>query len=79
MISPQFYNSVRKVCALVAATLILPSLAFAGSGNGQGGNQGGDSQGKSTVPDKGPGMALLITTIGAVLVYSSRQSSRSKA
>jgi len=75
MISPQFYNSVRKVCALVAATLILPSLAFAGSGNGQGGN----SQGKSTVPDKGPGMALLITTIGAVLVYSSRQSSRSKA
>jgi hypothetical protein len=35
--TPPFHNRIRKVCALVAATLILPALAYAQ--NNQGDNQ----------------------------------------
>jgi hypothetical protein len=81
-------NRVRKICALVAAALILPALAYAaGSGNSQGGNsqggnsQGGNSQGGNTytVPEGGPGIVLATATIGAILLFSARRSFRAKA
>ena len=79
-------NNIRKVCALVAVSLILPALAYAGTDNGNGnggqnnGNQNGHNKGDvPTVPDGGPGIVLLATTFGAVLLFSWRQSSRSKA
>jgi hypothetical protein len=74
-------SRIGKVCALVAATLILPVLAYAGgNNNNQGGNgQGGNGQGGTyTVPERGPGILLLTTTIGAVLVFGAIQRSRSK-
>ena len=37
IMTPPFHNRIRKVCALVAATLILPALAYAQ--NNQGDNQ----------------------------------------
>ena len=35
---PQLKSLVCKICALVAATLILPALAYAGTDNGKGNN-----------------------------------------
>jgi hypothetical protein len=72
-------NRTCKICALVAVASILPALAYAGGGgNNQGGNnQGGNNQGNS-VPDGGPGIVLIATTVGAILVLSARQSSRKK-
>jgi len=69
MLIPRFHNRIGKVCALVAAALILPALAYAG-GNNQGGVH--------TVPEGGPGIVLLITTFGAILLFSARRSSRAK-
>jgi len=68
------HDHIRKLCALVAAALILPALAYA-SQNGQGGNN--NNQGNS-VPEGGPGIVLLITTIGAVVLFSARRPSQSK-
>jgi hypothetical protein len=36
MKAPLFHNCIRKVCALVAATLILPALAYAQNNQGDG-------------------------------------------
>ena len=74
MLFPRFHNRIGKVCALVAAALILPALAYAG-GNNQGGNNQG---GVHTVPEGGPGIVLLITTFGAILLFSARRASRAK-
>ena len=77
-----FSSRVGKVCALVAAALVLPVLAYAGQGgNNQGGNsQGGNGQGGiPTVPDAGPGIVLLAATVGTVLLFAARQSSRKSA
>jgi hypothetical protein len=78
------HNGIRKVCALVAATLILPALTYAGTDNGKGNN--GENNGKQnghdkihSVPEGGPGIVLLITTVGAILLFSARLSSRAKA
>jgi hypothetical protein len=43
MKTPLFHNCIRKVCALVAATLILPTLAYAQ--NNQGDDQGNGGPG----------------------------------
>jgi hypothetical protein len=78
MMNSKFRNRIGKACALVAATLILPALTCVGQ-NAQGNqNQGGNSQGNS-VPEGGPGIVLLTTAIGAILLFSWRQSSRAKA
>jgi hypothetical protein len=82
MLTSRFQKRIGKVCALVAATLILPVLAHA-DGNNQGGNNQGQNNnnqgGTYTVPEGGPGTVLLITTIGAILLFSARRSSRAKA
>jgi hypothetical protein len=36
MFIPRVHKSIGKVCALAAASLILPVLAYAGDGNDQG-------------------------------------------
>ena len=77
---PRSQNRIGKACALVAATLILPGLAYAQSQNGttqNGTTQNGTKQ--NAVPDGGPGIVLIATTVGAILVFSARQSFRKKA
>ena len=78
---------LKKLCALVAATLILPALAFAGTDNGNGnngqnnGNQNGKNKGDpsiSSVPEANAGW-VLVPFMGAVLLFSSLQLSRLKA
>jgi hypothetical protein len=76
MFIPKVHKSIGKVCALVAASLILPVLAYAGDGNDQGQND--NSQGTHSVPDGGPGIVLLTTAIGAVLLFGATQR-RSRA
>jgi len=82
MLTSRFQKRIGKVCALVAATLILPVLAHA-DGNNQGGNNQGQNNnnqgGTYTVPEGGPGIVLVITTFGAILLFSLRRSSRAKA
>jgi hypothetical protein len=86
----KIHNRISKVCALAAATLILPVLAYAGHDNGKGNN--GENNGKGdngngndrgdkhipVVPEANAGW-VLIPFFGAVLLYSWRQSSRSRA
>jgi hypothetical protein len=100
MLISRFHKPIGKVCALVAATLILPALAYADRDSGKGnkgdndGQRGGEKNEHqwgdhntdsnrdrhiSTVPDGSPGIVLLATTIGAILFFSWRQSSRAKA
>ena len=53
MIFPRFLNRVGKGCTLVAATLILPVLSYAGTdnGNGNNGQNNGNQNGHNlTVP-----------------------------
>jgi hypothetical protein len=80
---PTFHKRIAKACALVAATTLLPVLAYADhdTGKGHDGHKGDKGGGKDfpSVPDGGPGILLLTTTIGAVLFFSRRQFSRSEA
>ena len=50
-----FHNRIRKVCALVAATLILPSLAYAQN------NQGDNNQGDDLFSNNGLSYLITIT------------------
>ena len=65
---------LRKVCALLAATLILPALAYAGTDNG---NQNGRDE-IPVVPEANAGW-VLIPFFGVVLLFSARQLFRAKA
>ncbi len=79
-------DHLSKVCALVAAALILPVLAFAGTdnGNGNNGQNNGNQHGKvtdppvSAVPEANAGW-VLIPFFGIVLLFSARQLFRGKA
>jgi hypothetical protein len=80
----QTSTRIGKVCALIAATLIFPILAHAGTdnGNGNGGQNNGNQNGHNkvaTVPDAGPGIVLLAATIGTIFVFSTRQLLRKRA
>jgi hypothetical protein len=68
-------HPLRKICALVAATLILPVLAYAG--NNQGGNNNNQG-GVPVVPETNTGWVLL-PFFGAVLLFSARKLFRAKA
>ena len=50
-----FHNRIRKVCALVAVTLILPSLAYAQN------NQGDNNQGDTLLSNNGLSYLITIT------------------
>jgi hypothetical protein len=74
-------NRVRKISALVAAGLILPALAFAGTdnGNGNGGQKNGNQNGRNKVAatlEANTGWALLPI---AALLLSWRKLARAKA
>jgi len=81
-------DHLSKVCALVAATLILPVLAFAGTDNGNGNGNNGQNKGNqygkvkdppvSAVPVANAGW-VLIPFFGIVLLFSARQLFRGKA
>jgi hypothetical protein len=72
-------NRLRLACALLATTLFLPVMAYAGTDNGKGnnGNQNGHDK-IPVVPEANAGW-VLIPFFGAVLLYSWRQFSRPKA
>jgi hypothetical protein len=75
-------NSFNKVCALVAATLILPVLAFAKHDNGKDNDGKGDNdRGEKQVPVVPEANAawVLVPFFGAVLLFSARQLFRAKA
>ena len=84
----QSQNNISKIFAVVAASLILPGLALAGTDNGKGnggqnnGNQYGKNKGGdpsiSSVPEANAGW-VLVPFMGAVLLFSSLQLSRLKA
>jgi hypothetical protein len=79
MIDSRLHNNVRKISALLAAILILPTLALAG--NGQGGNgqgQNGNGQGSMWAPEANTGI-VLIPFVGAVMVFSAVQFLRARA
>ena len=67
---------LTKVCALLAATLILPALAYAGQSD-QGGNNNNQG-GIPVVPEANAGW-VLVPFFGAVMLFSARQLFRGKA
>ncbi len=74
-------NHLRKVCAVVAASLVLPALAYAGHDNDKGRGDNDEHHGDpriSAVPEANAGM-VLIPFVGAVLLFSSLQLLRLKA
>jgi hypothetical protein len=88
MKQPPLKNHIGKIFAIVAASLILPALAYAGKDNGKGnggqnnGNQYGNNKNGdpsvSSVPEANPGI-VLIPFVGAVLLVSSLQLLRLRA
>ena len=84
-------HRIRKICALVTASMILPALAYADHDGGKW-NRGdkdehrsddhdtnkGRDRGIPVVPETNAGW-VLIPFFGAVLLFSWRQFSRSKA
>lgn len=83
----RLHNHVGKACALLAACLILPALAYAGTDNGKGNDDhnNGKQYGKGNtapepraVPEANTGI-VLVPFIGAVLLFSARQLFRAKA
>jgi hypothetical protein len=73
----------RKVCALVAASLILPALAYADRENDRGNHGRGDNNERhgnpriSAVPEANAGW-VLVPFFGAVLLFSARHLFRGK-
>jgi hypothetical protein len=77
-----------KLCALIAATLVLPALAFAGHDNGKGNDGQNNGRGDedqhpgdpriSAVPEANAGI-VLIPFVGAVLLFSARHLLRRRA
>ena len=67
-------QTLRNVCALVAVTLILPALAYAGtdSGRGNNGQNNGQQNGHKipVVPEANPAW-VLVPFFDAVLLFAS--------
>ena len=75
---------ISRVCALVAAMLILPVFSYAGTDNGKGnggqnpGKQNGKDPSVPVVPEANA-VWVLVPFLGAVLLFSARQIFRPKA
>ena len=82
MMYSRLQNGIGNVCALVAVTLILPAMAFAGHNKGKGneGENNGKQHGRDPVPVVPEANAgwVLIPFVGAVLFFSWRRFSRAK-
>jgi hypothetical protein len=79
MLIPRSNNRIGKVAALVAATLILPVLAYAQNNQGQNNNNQGQN---NNHPPRAPEVNtawVLVPFLGGVLLYSWRRLSRAKA
>ena len=83
MRSPQLKSRVRTLSALVAASLILPALAYADRDNDKGNSGRGDNDEHhgnpriSAVPEANAGW-VLVPFFGAVLLFSARHLFRGK-
>jgi hypothetical protein len=90
MMKTSSFHYLRKVCALAAASLILPALAYADRDNDKGdhgrgdndkhqerGGQDGDPR-VSSVPEANTAW-ILIPFMGAVLLFSTRHLFPKKA
>ena len=88
---PKLHGRICKICALLAGSLILPTLAMADHDNGKwikvekeghhwGDNDRDSDRGRDipVVPEANAGW-VLIPFVGAVLLLSWRQLSRAKA
>ena len=75
MINTRSHRRIGKVCALVGAAVIFPLLAHAQQVT----SVSPTAVRRYSVPEGGSGIVLLTTAIGAVLLFSWRQSSRAKA
>ena len=77
------FRRICKICALLAATLVLPILAYAGTDNGNGndgqnnGQQNGHHKDPPAVPEVNPAWVLLPIS-GVVMLLSWRRLSRAK-
>ena len=87
MSSFRLYNRILRCCALVAATLVLPALAYADRDHDRGNSRDndehrGDDRDRDDhipiVPEANAGW-VLIPFVGAVLLFSWRRFSRAKA
>jgi hypothetical protein len=77
----QSLNNIPKILAVVAASLILPGLALAGTDNGKGngyqnnGNQNGKGDHRdpsvSSVPEANPGIVLFLSWVRSYLFLGS--------
>ena len=87
MHSPQLKSRVRTLSALVAASIVLPALAYAGHDNDKNSDRGNDRRGDndkrhgdphvSAVPEANAGW-VLVPFLGAVLLFSARNLFRGK-
>jgi hypothetical protein len=77
-------DQFRKACMILAATLILPALANAGTdnGNGNGGQNNGNQNGRNHAPvpvvPEANAVWVLVPFLGAVLLFSARRLFRGK-
>ncbi len=81
----RLHDHFRKVCALVAATLLLPALAYAGHENGKGNDDKNNGRGNDrgdkhipVVPEANAGW-VLVPFFGVVLLFSAQRLFRVKA
>ncbi|HEX6564820.1 MAG TPA: hypothetical protein VF020_11080 [Chthoniobacterales bacterium] len=79
-----FRNNVRRLSTLVAACLVIPAVAYAGSDNGKGngGQNNGHHHGRgkvSSVPDETNTALVLIPVLGALVLFSSVQTLRKRS
>jgi hypothetical protein len=74
------FKRVCKTCALVAAALTLPVLAYAGTDNGKGnsGQNNGKQNGHLAVPEELSPVWMLLPISGVVMLLSWRRLSRAK-
>jgi hypothetical protein len=85
--TPQFKSRVLNLCAVVAISITLPALAYAGHDNDKSSDRGNDGRGDndqrhgdphvSAVPEANAGW-VLIPFLGAVLLFSTRNLFREK-
>ncbi len=87
IVFPRLKSRVRTLSALVAASIVLPALAYAGHDNDKNSDRGKDGRGDnderhsephvSAVPEANAGW-VLIPFFGAVLLFSARNLFRGK-
>ena len=80
MLYPGVFKRVCRICALVAAALVLPVLAYAGTDNGKGNNgqNNGKQNGHLAVPEELNPVWMLLPISGVVMLLSWRRISRAK-